>query len=403
MKTQRIALVLLFAISLVNAVDALAQSNPWRFCRKSSDGSVIAIPSFRACDQRRMDITSSLVGPPGPVGLQGPQGPEGLQGPEGVQGNTGATGADGALRVYGDGSSGNVTVPDTPLSYQINFQFHDLKINPGQTLSVRSGTVIRCTGRFENVGYIYVYGADNGGQLAATPSSNTLRAADAPASPGISIRAAGNGEIGGAAADLTGGLGGAGIQVGSMGGITFRPPSTLGGGGGASIGKGGSGGGVLTILVEGELINDGAIYADGSGGMSGGGGGAGGMIVLASKTRIVFTPNSVLSVRGGNGANSGASFGPGGGGGGGLIHVITPQILPNFYTGVILREGGSPGGGSTQISSTVAAAGGGGGASFGNGGSGGNVPASRPSTATAAGFGATGEIYQNQFDPSSMF
>src|SRR6185436_15592993 len=81
-------------------------------------------------------------------------------GTNGTNGMDGAAGGDGQLRIFGDGSAGAKTVAAdevwTGLTAPTNPQFTDVTINAGTTLTVQSGTVIRCTGTFTNNGMIVV-------------------------------------------------------------------------------------------------------------------------------------------------------------------------------------------------------------------------------------------------------
>src|SRR5262245_58211752 len=93
-------------------------------------------------------------GPQGPPGSQGPPGATGATGPTGPTGATGpigppgAAGANGSLRIYGDGSAGDRIFSADSILAVGNLQFHDFTVNPGVTLHIHSGTVIRCTGTF---------------------------------------------------------------------------------------------------------------------------------------------------------------------------------------------------------------------------------------------------------------
>lgn len=89
----------------------------------------------------------------------------------------------------------------------------------------------------------------------------------------------------------------------ASGGGTFSPYSI-----------GGSGGGVVQMTVNGTLLLDGLITANGiNGSGQGGGGGSGGTVYLTAGT---FAGNGTITANGGNGADS-----VGGGGGGGRIAI----------------------------------------------------------------------------------
>jgi hypothetical protein len=109
--------------------------------------AVCALLMVAGCD-------GSSPGAPGPVGPAGPAGAMGPAGPIGAQG------ADGSLRVYGDGSAGNLVVSASStlevLTTNGNTQFDDITVVAGQTLTVPSGTVLRCTGTANIAGRILV-------------------------------------------------------------------------------------------------------------------------------------------------------------------------------------------------------------------------------------------------------
>jgi hypothetical protein len=131
-------------------------------------------------------------------------------------------------------------------------------------------------------------------------------------------------------------------DVGGRGGMALRYPPLerllLGGGGGAGIegSAGGAGGGIVFVRAR-EIQGPrprGIITANGVGSLSdkalhggGGGGGAGGTVHVRVSERLGCT---VLSAKGGVGADSGIS--PGGGGGGGLLLVQAPGGVPSECT-----------------------------------------------------------------------
>ncbi|MGB5812086.1 MAG: hypothetical protein WBG86_16240, partial [Polyangiales bacterium] len=112
----------------------------------------------------------------GPEGPQGPRGAQGAPGPAGPQGAPGMDGFDGDPLVYGDGSRGDVAAEDRdPFLDTANFQFRDLTINAGATVSIPSGTVIHCTGDFTNNGTLSIGTAAGGGfTFSSAIDSNTL-------------------------------------------------------------------------------------------------------------------------------------------------------------------------------------------------------------------------------------
>jgi hypothetical protein len=93
-----------------------------------------------------------------------------------------------------------------PLIAPTNFQFTDLTVVPGVTLTVASGTVIRCTGTFTNNGTVDVLGAAVGADRDDI-DAGTIEASVRNASPGIGLSPAGSREAGPATSTLTPGEG----------------------------------------------------------------------------------------------------------------------------------------------------------------------------------------------------
>jgi len=165
---------------------------------------------------------------------------------------------------YGDGSDG-----DPVIAYGAALQtvrnYHDFVVPVGATVTVPSGTTIRCTGKFENRGRINVReGSPGGGVLVATsdlttqyyPPSIQFERGDALASP--STPAATNSQP---VAGAQGGLG-LGTAVHSLPLSHYR----MGGGGGSGTLSvvGGAGGGLLRVLARGPIVNAGSIAARGT-------------------------------------------------------------------------------------------------------------------------------------------
>ncbi|MFQ5654192.1 MAG: hypothetical protein ACE5GW_05635, partial [Planctomycetota bacterium] len=128
----------------------------------------------------------------GPTGAPGPQGPQGAQGPQGVQGPPGAS---DATIVYGDGSAGSLMAIATQSLGDFNAangvaractQYVALTVDPGVTLTVPAGTIIRATGTVTINGTIQVLSGAAGGVNLDGGGAN-LR----PANPGDSTQAAG--------------------------------------------------------------------------------------------------------------------------------------------------------------------------------------------------------------------
>jgi hypothetical protein len=326
----------------------------------------------------------------------------GPQGPTGPKGATGAEGADGQLRIYGDGSGLAKTVSSSELFSDPFAMYTDVVIDSGATLTVPSGTVIRCTGSFVNNGTIVVQPGTPGG-LADSDTTSTIRPLIHPAHPGVSGRSPSSGESGDSTNSRSGGKGGVGLTQ-FQASLLRYPGSFAGGAGAGGFFVGGAGGGSLVVLCAGAITNNGRIRADGGAGTGNqisGGGGGGGVIILASKTSVVSSASSQLLARGGNGANSGSFTGPSGGGGGGIVHLIAPSV--NATGATVSVAAGSAGAVSTaEIDLTLRSGGHGGGASGGNGGQGGLVPVSSKQGQIAFD-GEPGEIIYTIADPTSLF
>ncbi len=358
-----------------------------RFCLRESTGVVRV---RRRCDEARGEHAVLLDEMRGETGEQGVAGAAGATGAQGVAGPQGPAGADGALRVYGDGSAGARTVASSTTLDDSNPQYTDFTVAVGVTLAVHSGTIIRCTGTFQNHGTIQVQPA-----LRNQPriSENGL-GSDAPNSGGL---------------EASGADGGAGLPSGVAKGLLAM--GLLGGGDGHhEVGESGSsGGGNVTILCQGAVNNAGTIAADGeSAAVQSRGGGAGGIVILASGTSVTNT--GTVQARGGSGGallatdSNSTGHGPGGGGGGGLIHFIAPS-LSNAGTVSIAGGSGGAAGGAGSITGVVYVGGGGGGGCGGAGGPGGDVePGNSNNGSTSGGVaGASGLALQTLADPSALF
>jgi hypothetical protein len=218
-------------------------------------------------------------GAKGDTGLQGDRGEAGLngatgsQGPQGLQGAQGPQGSAGELKIFGNGSAGvrvissNITLDDS------NPQYESFTIDAGVTLTVHSGTVIRCTGSFVNNGTLQVLTAsrnspkyaENGGPPTADPSATD---------------------------SVPGGLGGNAIDSGVA--RSLLRPSLLTAGDGNGVGAtpgSGFGGGTLVIMAGISVVNSSGamIIADGeSAATLSAGGGAGGLVILCAKQNLAF-------------------------------------------------------------------------------------------------------------------
>lgn len=309
----------------------------------------------------------------------------------------GFTKADGS-KIYGDGSAGErIVTGDTTLS-EVNTQFANFTVNTGVTLSVESGTIIRCTGTFTNNGTIEVKTHAGGGKWQGFSSSHLDMSRVIPA-PGIAGSIAGFGEIGDKTTDVLKGTGAEGMTEAKAKQM-LRPGPLGGGGGGIGIGNtsGTAGGGTLTVICSGPVTNSGTISADGESGdgtfiTSGGSGG--GVVILTSATSI--SNAGTVTANGGDGSPSISSEGAGGGGGGGIVHFIAPSI-PS--TGTVQVSGGSAGDNSTDADAALVGGGAGGGAGAGAGGDGGGVQFN--DTAGAAEDGDDGFSFTTTLDPAGL-
>ncbi len=170
------------------------------------------------------------------------------------------------------------------------------------------------------------------GQGAGTPSGDGGGAGFGSGISGGCGQAGGGGGFGG---DGGAGGGDSGAGSGGAGGLSNPQGSGYnggtGGGGGSCCGQnsgggGGGGGGVLVIsaVSGGDIVIDGALYADGGRGgdgflgTGGGGGGSGGRVTITTEGGTILI-NDTVSARGGDGGNSDRQDGGGGGGGGRII------------------------------------------------------------------------------------
>ncbi len=139
-----------------------------------------------------------------------------------------------------------------------------------------------------------------------------------------------------------GGYGGYGAMGGgpaSYGGTTYgtiTPSFSAGSGGGCfpPYGFGGSGGGLVNFTVNGTLLLDGRISADGGAGLGeGSGGGSGGGIAMT-----VGTIAGAGTISASGGAGNGSGLAGGGGGGGGRIAI---GYTLNLFFGITTARGGT--------------------------------------------------------------
>lgn len=347
-------------------------------CAKTKGGEVTGALKIRAACKRKeqqVDLASfGAVGPTGPAGTPG---------------------ADGQLRIYGDGSAGARTVAaDATLDDDANHQYTQLTIEAGATLTIPSGTVIRCTGGFTNSGTIIVGTGTTG--ASSNIQLNDIENNYVQPGPGAAPGLAGRGGVSPAGSFASGGRPPIGLSAGQARSI-LRPGVNAGGGGAGGTFSGGNGGGGLTVLAMGPIQNDGTLHADGADSPTGGGGGAGGIVVLASKERV--ENSGVITAKGGVGGGNGTSDGTGGGGGGGIVHLLAPTIDDS---GSASADGGSAGTlTGTTATGTLRGGGGSGGACGGGGGSGGNLAASN--AASPAQPGGAGHVLQTRADPTALY
>jgi hypothetical protein len=349
-------------------------------CSNNTTGTLTVKKKCTARKESRVSNLSALAGPAGPAGA------------------TGSTGANGSLAVYGDGSGGSVRIQADQALDETNTQYTDFTIDQNITVTVPSGTVIRCTGNFVNNGTIAVSPYARGGYMVHHVDTSLAMNSFANAGEGASNQAGSNGAVGGATI-LQGGGEGPGMYL-SEARKLLMPGLKGGSGGGYSIGAGGDGGGTLVVLCKGAITNNGVIRALGGDTLSGGGGGGGGIIVLASQTLVTNANGATLNANGGAGGPSTISSGPGGGGGGGVVHMISAAAPQQ--NGTVTVSGGAHGSAIIQVTATDSVAGGGGGNSGGGGGDGGSIGASRPVSPSSGQAGYDGYAITSTADPTSL-
>jgi len=367
--------VSLFSGSFVaGAAEAATKKIALKICTKSS-GEWVARPK---CKKSEVEFNSKTIatltqGPVGPIGPKGEAGEQGVPGPQGPQGEAGPIGESGNVNIYGNGASGDVSYT-TNATFNGGALYHDITVQNGATLTVTSGTTIRCTGTFTNFGSIQVINGASGATREQS-SDSTIDIAEQAPHTGIARRPAGNGEVVNVNVALSAaspGEAGIGISTANSKMLTMQ----MYGGGGGGIGYHnaipGTGGGSLRILCHDGIVNFGTIIAYGGAGFTGAGGAGGGIVFLGSSG--VITHTGEVDVHGGPGgpAHVNTCAGAGGGGGGGYVRFYSPFSINDNGTENI--SGGAAGTLDVNcISSTRRFGGGGGGGSIGNGGKGGSV------------------------------
>ena len=352
-------------------------------CKKNSNGAITLRANRCAKGETKLSNISALTG---------------------TNGSDGAAGADGSLRIYGDGSAGALSITSDVMwiSNEALGQYTTCTIASGATLTVPTGTVLRCSGAFTNNGTIVVKNTFTAPQVGSITASGGIYPAYQPAATaglGWGRTAAGNGGYGDNTAAVAGGATGFSLTARYAANI-LRPGPIGGGAGGAPVGSFGSaGGGTLTVLAKEALTNNGAIRADGDSSSAGlGGGGAGGILILASKVSISHGATGALEADGGSGGASVSTRGNSGGGGGGLIHLLAPSITVSGTTSVL---GGAAGAATTAVTNSRRGGGAGGGSMAGAGGAGGTVASDNSLDGAVA--GGDGLVLQTVSDPTALF
>jgi hypothetical protein len=333
--------------------------------------------------------------------------------------------ASGNLRIYGNGSRGDLLVASGIASLDTaNLQFNNITVAAGAALFVPSGATVRALGSVTINGQLSIQDGAEASNL--TVASGAL---PVPVSANYFGNAANSG--GWEEANVTGpvtytlvGRHGRGARAMSQLQTTpahsaVHPVFVGGGAGGNSNLNGADGGGFVAIVAQGPITIGGVVFATGTtastngGSGGGGGGGGGGILVLASRTSIQNTGTINASGGGGAAASSSLSgttataWGAGGGGGGGIVHFIAPSISIGTVT-VAGGTGGTNGTTTTYGTATDmnALGGGGGGACFGRGGNGTPVNgAGSTRQYTFGGAGQTGDpglVIQTLADPTTL-
>lgn len=300
------------------------------------------------------------------------------------------------VSLYGDGSDGPLVL-DADADLQALRNPTDVLVREGVTVTVASGTTIRCTGSFENRGRIVVLPGSPGGGVTALVGSvpGQLEPPFATVERGDAREAAQVPSVRDQEA-VSGGRGGVGLGT-HVHSLPLSHYRSGGGGGAGTLGAvGGAGGGLLRVVARGPIRNGGRIEAPGGRGLvnrsglpggtgAGAGGGGGGIVILASGTSVDNTvpangnggaATGTIDVSGGDGGTPDLSGGGGGGGGGGLVVLCAPSVPSN---GVMDLANGLTASGNLQNDDpspvTIWAGGGGGGACVGDGGEGSPVRA----------------------------
>jgi hypothetical protein len=344
-----------------------------------------AIRAATTCPRGYIEVldTASFQGPAGSNGL------DGANGTNGTNGSNGSDGQDGMDAAWGDGSAGAKVISANETFDDDNVQFTDFTVNSGVTVTVPSGTIIRCTGTATINGTINVDPAGSSGQPNSLGSNK-------PASQGLSSQSSGDGEVGSNGANRQGGYAATALDS-TIGRSIIRPSVFSGGAGGGGLSgtstTGEGGGGFAIYCKDGiNISGTGTIAADGGYGGNCQGGGAGGVIVLASLGTVTHT--GIVRASGATGGFTSIFCANGGGGGGGLIHILAQTITGNNANLVV--TGGS--GISAQAAGTVTQATRSGGGAGGQGG----IAYTDGSTSVSQAGSAGLVIKRSGFNPAGM-
>lgn len=271
--------------------------------------------------------------------------------------------------LYGDGADGAKTISsNTTETVPKIFRCTTLTIQTGCTWTVKSGTLILCSGAvdIQGTGQLVV-AADIPGATGETAAYYPSNLGLGP-SPGLREAASYQNSISGAGCGGNGGNGGytAGFNA-AKGGQARLPCVGLTGSGGAGgttggqsgvCGDGGGGGGSVG-LYSGSTITIGAsakITANGGAGTAqtgsygaGGSGGSGGVIDMGALTSI--TNSGTIEAKGGAGGNGVNNGFAAAGGGGGVVVMTSASIT----AGTITLTGGAAGTGGTAYTTAPTA------------------------------------------------
>lgn len=393
-KSLFITLTFLAALSSESFADKLCVKKK----QSVKNNSVVlsrTIKTASTCPKGYIELldTSSFQGPAGSNGVNGTNGVDGTNGTAGTNGTNGADGMDAA---WGDGSAGARVISADESFDDDNLQYTDFTVDAGVTVTIPSGTIIRCTGTATINGTINIDTAGSSGG----PSS---LGAHKLASQGLSSQSAGNGEVGSNASNRQGGYTALALDS-TLGRSIIRPPVFAGGAGGGGIGGSGTngeGGGGFAIYCKDGINISGTGIISAAGGYGGNcqGGGAGGVIVLASSGTVTHT--GAVRARGATGGAWSTACGSGGGGGGGLIHILAQTITGNDGNLSVSAGSGIAAQGAGTVTQATRSGGGAGGALFGTGGQGAIAFTDGATSVSQA--GSSGLIIKRSgFDPAGM-